>query len=188
MLYACELRFSHSTKYITNKKWKKGNHCVSKTFVLPSLLALLLTLIATQSAAMAATSSSKPVDLSVMQKTCAVLLVRLNGPNHTISCLHKTFSRRTPDINRDYNCDSSTDTVDIANYNYTKTVCFQGNGYIGVQIYQVNEVDNLQDFVIEFLWYQPKTCSKIGNYGAHYFGGGTTNKEVTQIDTYSHIC
>ena len=159
-----------------------------KIFVLPSLLALLFTLIATQSAAMAATSSSNPVDLSVMQKTCAVLLVHLNGSNHTISCLHKTLSRSTPYIGRDNNCDGMIDSVDIENYNYSRIVCFTGNGYIGVQIYQVNEVDNLQDFVIEFLWYQPKTCSKIGNYGAYYFGGGYTNKEVTQIDTYSHIC
>ena len=132
------------------------------------------------------TTRSSFVDFTALQKTCQGMLVHLNGAEHTISCLTsstKAARGGSPHLNRDWSCTTLNSVFTIWNYNYSQFLCFEGSGYLGVAIYQVNEVDNTIGSPMWFRWYQ----NGVGNFRVVAvnrkvtFGSGTTNVEITQL-------
>jgi hypothetical protein len=88
-------------------------------------------------------------------------------------------------INR-VTCNVGATNIQVWNNDYGGQLCFQGLGYLGVNIYQVNEVDNESQGGYSDMWmryYRPYgiTCT-IQPYHFKTFGGGITNVEVTQLD------
>jgi hypothetical protein len=76
--------------------------------------------------------------------------------------------------------------IQVWNNDYGGQLCFQGLGYLGVNIYQVNEVDNESQGGYSDMWMKyyhgyAVTCT-IHPYHYKYFGNGITNVEVTQLD------
>lgn len=153
-----------------------------RTLVISSLLSVLFAFVAMGGVASAATNSST-VDLAAMQQWCAVIKVSLHGEQHTITCLqthkvHKDLSRTT--------CGSGITNITVWNNDYGGQLCFTGFGYLGVNIRQVNEVDNDGQsgpyaMWMRYYWGYGVTCTIPPNW-FKYFGNGITNVEVTQLD------
>ncbi len=143
------------------------------------LLAVLTFLVMFNGNAHAAAPSSS-VDFAALQKKCAVIEVHLNGSQYTIACSQIRSSSTHPNTGQG-SCLLSDLTV--KNYNYTGKLCFIGKGYLGVQIYSVDEVDNPIGIVSDWIhYYNPSanTCTIQGNQYA-YFGTGAP-VYLTQID------
>jgi hypothetical protein len=178
-----------------------------KALTLFSVVALLLTFSFSAGQAHAATASSQPsvassttADFISLQKTCQKVLVQLNGAKHTTRCLSPrttTAKGASPHLYRDGGCSGPQtfegDSIDIYNYNYSGLLCFAGSGYLGVAIYQVNEVENVSSAGAWFRWYhggsghfQPLPPPYANGY-KYTFGNGTTNVEITQLCSGSSI-
>jgi hypothetical protein len=169
-----------------------------KFLLLPAVVALTVTALAaagaTSGAARPAPASALTAQLAAMQHRCAVVAVHLNGAQHTMTCAASRRSagmgRLSPAIWRNNSC-ILADMV-IWNYNYSGEVCFDGDGYLGVGIYDVNEVDNAS-VVQEWIRYYNSSgghfCTMqvawdIGIPGASTqkkFGNNSTVK-ITQVD------
>src|SRR6266436_117904 len=121
--------------------------------ILPLLAAviLLISIFAFSGVASAATVTSAiqkgqpdfSTQLTALQKACRVVTVSLNGATHTAVC---TQSRQTAVVSpNSYRtpCGWNNEMI-IWNYGYSGELCFMGGGYLGVAIYQVDEVDNTQ--------------------------------------------
>lgn len=128
--------------------------------------------------------TSSPVNFASLQKTCARLLIHLNGAQHSISCAEARTSAGTvqPHLYADY-CGNPVDvtTISILNYNETGLLCFYGTGYLGVQIYQVNQV-NAYYYSAWMRFYPPGAfCSLNAGGDSTNFGGN----EITQLNSGS---
>lgn len=115
---------------------------------LGTLFALVTVLVLSSSSVHAISPATSSIDFAALQKTCAVVEIHLNGTQHTITCTKaRGSSAKTgvmPYLGRTA-CWLS-DAVEVKNYNYSGDLCFSGLGYLGVQIYQVDEVDNHHPF------------------------------------------
>lgn len=157
-----------------------------RALIISGLLSLLFAFVAMGGGSAFAANSPTVVDFAPIQKWCAVVEVHLNGEQHTITCLQTYASRsKSPDLGR-VTCGLGITNIEIWNYDYAGDLCFSGYGYLGVAIYQVNEVDNESQAGIADMWmryYHPYgvTCT-IFPYHFKYFGGGYTGVEVTQLD------
>ncbi len=123
-----------------------------------------------------------PVDFAAVQKICPHVSIHLNGAQHTLTCLKSQGAQ--PNLSRG---PCGFQNIDISNYNNTGELCFNGGGYLGVNIYQVNSVYNAagQGYALP-MWmkyYHPSGvfCSLYA-YNSKNFGNGNTNVEVTQLD------
>lgn len=183
---------------------------VRKLLVLLSILASLLSLGAAMPAFAATSphassnslqsaiaSDTAPVDFSSWEKTCAVILVHLHGAKHTVTCQQPRSGaqgRMTPLISRDNACLPKNVDMVIRNTQAGQPalVCFGDQGYMGVAIYHVNEVDNVSNNRCEtpcagfsewFRWYNGGPGSYYSLYAGDKatFGSGVTSVEVTQI-------
>lgn len=150
-----------------------------------ALLALVTFLVLSSGNAHAASSSSSSVDFAALQKKCAVIEVHLSGAQHTITCTKprgssvKTGSK--PYLSRTA-CWFS-DTLEVKNYNYSGDLCFSGLGYLGVQIYQVDEVDNHHPFYQSWIRdYDPSGVSCTIEPGSYALFSTNTPAYVTQLD------
>jgi hypothetical protein len=163
---------------------------IRRTLATIGVLTFLCTVFASGGTAFAASPST--VNFAPLQKTCAILQVHLNGIHYTTTCLRPRSTTNpnakiSPDLGRS-DCSSIFQNIKIWNYNYTGELCFDGGGYLGVQIYQVNDVYNVSADVIplqESMWiryYQPGTYCTIQPGYDKDFGSGYTNIEVTQLD------
>ena len=135
-------------------------------------------------------SSDFSAQLAALQKTCQVVSVHLDGAKHTAAC---TQSRQTGSLGvggthagaalpNSYatGCGWNHEMI-LWNYNYTGELCFMGAGYLGVAIYQVDEVDNTDCcfYVHWFRWYQPGTFTNVGPNSSKHFN--TPGVYVTQL-------
>ncbi len=130
------------------------------------LLAILTCLVLFNGNAHASPPSSS-VDFAALQKKCSVINVHLDGSQHTTTC---TKVRSTSVRPNTFQSDCSLRVLEIHNYNYTGDLCFSGNGYLGVKIYSVDEVDaRLGPDWIHFYNPPANTCTiQSGSYA--YFG------------------
>ena len=151
------------------------------------LMVLLMASVISNGSAFAATTQGTSTNLAVMQKACSVVRVHLSGSTSTITCLkHRPqgASRVSPNLYRDDGC-SDPNSLNVWNYNYTSLLCFDGGGYLGVAIYQVNKVDYNNNYGngAWIRWYQrgSGTFSVINSFSSKVFGNGTTNVEITQL-------
>lgn len=154
---------------------------------LATILLLLTLFVLSSSSAFATSITSLPVDFSALQKTCAVVHVQLNGLQHTITCSKMRSSNSklgySPDLSR-VDC-GFADVLDVHNYNYSAELCFGGAGYLGVQIYQVDEVDNLGDPAFDSAWLRYyNTSGHFCTIGWRGYALFSTNSPVyvTQLD------
>jgi len=127
-------------------------------------------------------TSPSTVDFATIQKNCAIVNVHLNGLQHTIMCakVHVSPSNLYRSV-----CPYAK--IILWNYNDSAELCFDGSGYIGVKIYQVNTVFNRVSFSSSWMrYYHPAgvTCTlRAGAFGGtKAFGSGNTNVTVTQLD------
>lgn len=153
-----------------------------KVLVLLGSLALLFTLVTAGGTAHAATSSN--FDFAALQKTCSIVHIHLNGLEHTITCSRTRQKGVQPFISRDNACDPSYDTMVVYNYGYSGVLCFDGGGYIGVAIYNVNEVDDVANLGSWFRYYNTSGGYYYALLGGAYkeIGfGSTSNVKVTQL-------
>lgn len=156
-----------------------------KALVILGSLALLLVSLSASGTAFAASSSDAAisnVDLAVLQKVCSVVDVHLDGPRHTITCQRLREKGVQPLLYRDDSCNSNIDNLVLYNYGYTGVLCFAGTGYLGVNIYDVNEVDDVGSLGAWFLYYPGHIFQSLLSGGSKYFGSGSaTGIEVTQL-------
>jgi hypothetical protein len=149
--------------------------------------------------AFAATSSpanNSPVDFSSLGKTCAVIEVHVSGTNHTVNCRVSRASGLVVNIGRDDSCDTTVDQITIYNTaaGNNTILCFGGDGYMGVDILHINEIDDnvlpacppaqvcqSQSEGIWFRWYQPGTYTALVPGHSKVFGSGVTSIEITQL-------
>ncbi len=147
------------------------------------------TLLPTGNVASASSVSTPSIDLAPLQKTCAVLSIHLNGAHHTITCLHTHMPKLPPGKTSYLNqgpCIPYVTTMQIFNYAYSSTLCFEGAGYLGVRIYRVNEIDNTNIDFGWVKWYhegsrQGHYCTIIASDSAYW--GNNTNVTLTQINS-----
>jgi len=120
-----------------------------KTGAFFALVAFLMlsSLVPFSGKAHAAPLTNPTIDFQALQKTCAVIEIRLNGAQHTITCTKPRTSIRkgVKPLLSQSPCLLS-DELEVKNYNYSGDLCFSGLGYLGVKIYQVDEVDNHSPF------------------------------------------
>lgn len=129
-----------------------------------------------------------------MQRSCAIIHIHLNGPKHTIKCVQIKTGRPgiLPDTPFRTACilGGVLEELDIWNYDWSGELCFNGDsGYIGVQIYDVNDVSN---YALDDTWIRYYNSS-----GGHYCTlpgvqlplqhndigfGDPSSVKVTQID------
>lgn len=184
----------------------KGIFMARKILVLFSILAALISLsIATPTFAASApkplsgslehaiASDTGPIDIMTLEKTCAVIGVELKGAQHAVTCRQPRSSAQSgvaPLISRDNSCEPEYDQMVIRNTmgGQPALVCFKDRGYAGVQIYHVNEVDdviplNTNGWSEWFRWYNGGPGSYYSLYAGDTakFGTGVTNVEVTQV-------
>jgi len=176
-----------------------------RVFVVLSALAVLVPLFAmsgtvfavSRSTSMAASHSTSavnfdvpftaPVDFGAVQKICPHVSIHLKGVQHTLIC--NKAQGVPPNLYRSP-C-TSFENIFISNYNGNGVLCFSGSGYLGVTIYQVNEVYNIVGQGVALtMWmryYHPSgvTCTILA-YNDKYFGSGNTNVTVTQLDWGGH--
>lgn len=151
------------------------------------ILAMLALLVLSSDNVFADSSTSSPIDFSALQKKCAVVHVQLNGFQHTITCLKVRSSNSklgtSPNLGRS-NC-TFDDVIEIHNYNYSGDLCFAGLGYLGVQIYQVDEVDNHGDTTFDPAWiryYDTSGHFCTINWGSYALFSTNNSVYVTQLD------
>jgi len=167
---------------------------IRKTLSFLAVMALLVVSFAFTSgnavAASHSTSSVKfgvpftaPVDFGVVQKICPNVSIHLNGAQHTLTCLKASHGVH-PYLSR-ASCNFGTENIIVSNN--TGALCFFGSGYLGVTIYQVNSVENVEGGGIGgpawMRYYHPSgvSCS-IYAFDTKNFGNGNTNVTVTQLD------
>ena len=162
----------------------------------------MLTFFATAGQVYAATPSSAPLSANIasMQKTCQeIAIVSLSTKTHSTDCLKQRPKGITPKISvRGNDCSGNfyglTLETEIFNYNWTANLCFYGNDsqtgtdYLGVNIFQVNEIINENARAGWFRWY-PAAAFRVlgGNGGYYYWGDGNTGVEITQLCVGSSI-
>lgn len=162
---------------------------ICKTIAAIGVVVCLCSLFTLGGTAFAASPST--INFAPLQKTCALLHVHLDGYQHTITCLS---SRSTTNPNAKISPElvrtACTWPMNIYIENYGNSfVCFDGGGYLGVQIYNVNDVTNVSDDIIPLQepmwirWYSPGTyCTIQPGVNKHFGDGGHTGIEVTQLD------
>ncbi len=158
---------------------------------------LLAAFLSTNGSAYAATPSSNPaMNFTTMQKTCAVIQIHLSGYTHTTTCRKSRIqnsSKIIPLINRDNNCYTPNDSLEIYNYNWTSLLCFEGTGYMGVAIYKVNEVDDVDMSMTNgahpdwFRYYDAHGGHYLGQNPGDIDGFGPTGVYVTQLCIGSNV-
>ncbi len=157
-----------------------------KVLVFLGLLALLLTIFATGGSALAATSSgpstSSNIDVATLQKTCSIIHIHLDGLNHIITCTRHRQKGIQPNLYRDDSCNPNNYTLVVYNYGYSGVLCFDGSGYLGVGIYDVNEVDDTGYLGAWFLYYPAhRYWSLLGGGYAVIGTGNRSGTTVTQL-------
>lgn len=154
-----------------------------RTLALLGFLALAFTILATSGNAFAATPPNpSSIDIAALSKTCAIISIHMDGAQSTVSCRRARATHGiVPLLGRDNSCNNN-DVFVIKNYSSSGTLCFNGSGYLGVAIYQVNSVKDTGTAGAWFRWYQGAGHYQSLSGGQQYnFGSGTTNVEVTQL-------
>lgn len=173
------------------------NLMIRKALTLFGVLALLLSFFAFGGSASAAsngrqaTSSTPSVDIAAMQKTCQTLnVLMLHGKIQQAECHKQRSHGVTPNFfGRGRDCSGNwygyTEEVLIYNYNWSQNLCFYGDnstGYLGVNIYQVNEIVDEGGSSMWFLWYPGHHYRVLTGNGEIYdFGNGNTGVQITQL-------
>lgn len=153
-------------------------------FVAIFIIVWISVLFPSSNVASASSVSPPSVDLTQLQRTCAVLAIHLNGAQHTITCVHKDPPSQNHALSQGP-CIPFVTTMQIFNYAYNATLCFEGDGYLGVRIYQVNELDDTSNGFAWVKWYHQG--STAGHYCAIFpsdagYWGDSTDVTLTQID------
>lgn len=160
---------------------------VRRVFAVPCTLSIFAATFAFAAPAFAASANHSSANFTFVKKPCAVVEVHLDGTNHTARCLHATMPAYSPqliaNIQPATNC-SSLDTLRVWSNGYGTVTCFTGTGYLGYQINNVNEVDNVSGGEDAwFKWYH--------HDGGHYctvdsqvfLANGTNSQiQITQVD------
>ncbi len=154
-----------------------------------SVLSILVALFATSRHTQVVAASNP--DLAELSKTCQVIaVVNLQGNIQSAQCVKQ---RQQGDsikvLVRGVDCEGNfygyAEEIVIWNYNYTSSLCFYGDqrtSYLGVNIYQVNEIKNVAGTAGWFRWYPAGTYRVLsGNGGDFSWGNGNTGVEITQL-------
>jgi hypothetical protein len=153
--------------------------------LLPLLLLLLLPAAPTASASTGVQAecgrtidvSGKVLSFDLVQRKYSVVRVAFGNGQAKVTCL---LGRPTsPDLFRD-SCNSNNSFV-LYNYNYSGELCFTGSGYLGVNIYQVNQVNDTWDAANWIRYYDPPGsghfCTLVAGHGVL-----ANSVTVTQLD------
>ncbi len=154
------------------------------------LMLLSVAFLSVGRSAYAATSSSNPVvDFTALQKTCRVINIHLSGSTHITTC-DRTFaqnrSKPIPLTGRT-DCKVAYDTVNMYTNSYNQVLCFNGTGYLGVAIYKVNEVDDIDPSRTTqansdwFRAYAPSGETIYQTPGDTWYFGSSSTVKVTQL-------
>jgi hypothetical protein len=130
-------------------------------------------------------------EIAITERSCAVINIHLNGSHHSISCEVPRANRAG--VKLDTYRDGCTlggelNNLSIWNYDNSAELCFDGNGYIGVGIYNVNSVNNFSIYDTWIRYYNPTGhfCTLPGAifpFQDNYINfGDPSSVKVTQID------